>query len=149
MKQTFITMMLVTGLLAAGCAHEEGVKGSTEKVATLDHPGAKVYQSACMSCHVAEGQPTVAPPIFAVRDHVIKARPEREAFVQQVVSWVKAPNAEQALMPGAVSKFGLMPAQPELSDADLQAVAEFMFDFDMAKPDWYAEHYQAEHGKKP
>lgn len=113
------------------------------------HPGKKVYESACMACHVVKGKPTIAPPIFAVKNHVLDAYPEREDFIQQVKSWVKKPAEEDALMRGAIRKFGLMPALPHLSDEDLQAVAEYLFDTDMELPEWYAEHYEEEHGKKP
>jgi hypothetical protein len=51
-------------------------------------------------------------------------------------------------MPGAIRKFGLMPAFP-LPDEELQAVAEFLYDSDMSLPDWYKEHYAAEHGEPP
>lgn len=113
------------------------------------HPGAKVYQSACMVCHVAEGRPTIAPPIFAVKGHVIDVYPERDDFIQRITSWVKAPDEKDALMRGAIRKFGLMPAMPQLSDDDLQAVAEYLFDTDMDLPEWYKEHYEEEHGEAP
>lgn len=145
--------MGIIALMVAACSSHEQ-HGSGHPVADLtklNHPGAKVYQSACMSCHAlaAKEEGSVAPPLFGVKDHVIKAYPERAAFIQRVVTWVKAPNPNDVLMPGAVKKFGLMPAQAQLSDADLQAVAEFIYDTDFTQPDWYAGHYQAEHGKKP
>ena len=128
---------------------EAAVTASAElKAATSEgHPGAKVYQTYCMACHVAEGKAVIAPPIFAVKDHVIKAYPERDAFIARVVSWAKAPNGDDLLMPGAAKKFGVMPAMPYLADADLNAVAEFLYDTDLGKPDWYKAHYEAEHGK--
>lgn len=113
------------------------------------HPGKKVYESACMSCHVAEGKPTIAPPIFAVKNHVIGKYPERSAFIQRVSSWVKAPNADDVLMAGAVKKFGLMPAMPHLDDKDLRAVAEYLYDTNLSLPDWYKQHYKEEHGTLP
>ncbi|MGB0848829.1 MAG: c-type cytochrome [Thiolinea sp.] len=129
------------------------VVGSTTLAASEDvtpiHPGNKVYQSACMVCHVAKGKPTIAPPIFAVKNHVIAEYPERDDFIQRVKSWVKAPNEEEALMRGAIRKFGLMPAMPQLSDDDLQAVAEYLFDTNMELPEWYKKHYEEEHGTPP
>lgn len=140
------------GLVLTACSgHEQhGPMVQAADLAKSQHPGAKVYQSACMSCHALNAKEEgIAPPLFGVKDHVIKAYPERAAFIKRVVEWVKAPNPNDVLMPGAVKKFGLMPAQPQLSEADLQAVAEFIYDTDFTKPDWYAAHYQAEHGKKP
>jgi hypothetical protein len=52
-------------------------------------------------------------------------------------------------MPGAVNKFGLMPAMPQINDNDAQAVAAFLFDTNLNQPDWYKAHYEAEHGKAP
>lgn len=112
------------------------------------HLGEKVYKTYCMACHVTEGRPSIAPPIFAVKNHVLAEFPEREDFIKRVTEWVKAPNQNEALMPGAIRKFGLMPALA-MKDADLQAVAAYLYDADMNLPDWYSEHYEAEHGQKP
>lgn len=143
-------MMLIAWWVSACSGHEQHGSIAATDIAKLTHPGAKVYQSACMSCHaLAAKEEGIAPPLFGVKDHVIKAYPERAAFIQRVSAWVKAPNPNDVLMPGAVKKFGLMPAQTQLNDADLTAVAEFIYDTDFTKPDWYAAHYQAEHGKKP
>ena len=111
--------------------------------------GAEVYKSSCAVCHVSEGKPTIAPPIFAVKNHVIDAFPERDDFIEQVKNWVKAPDEKKALMRGAIRKFGLMPPMANLSDEDLQAVAEYLYDTDMNLPDWYKEHYKEEHGEMP
>ena len=138
--------------LLLGCSdqHSQATTIQATDLANLQHPGAKVYQAACMSCHAFNAKEEgIAPPLFGMKDHVIKAYPERAAFIKRVVEWVKAPNPNDVLMPGAVKKFGLMPAQTQLIEADLQAVAEFIYDTDFTKPDWYAAHYQAEHGKKP
>ena len=146
-----IAVSFLTVLIVSCSGHEQhAVNLEPTDLAKVNHTGAKVYQSACMSCHaLAAKEEGIAPPLFGVKDHVIKTYPERMAFIQRVVAWVKAPNPNDVLMPGAVKKFGLMPAQTQISDAELQAVAEFIYDTDFTKPDWYAAHYQAEHGKKP
>lgn len=159
-KASGVTSLLILPLLLSACvgsnpglvdSSADKAKSAQEQVDidTEQHPGRKVYQSACMSCHVAEGKPTVAPPIFAVKNHVIGRYPERSAFIQRVSSWVKAPNADDVLMAGAVRKFGLMPAMPHLNNKDLQAVAEYLYDTDLSLPDWYKQHYMEEHGTMP
>ena len=149
-KHSVAAVLIVLGMSACSEHEQHGSLPESVDLAKLTHPGAKVYQSACMSCHaLAAKEEGVAPPLFGVKDHVIKAYPERAAFIKRVVDWVKAPNRNDVLMPGAVKKFGLMTAQTQLSDAELQAVAEFIYDTDFTKPDWYAAHFQAEHGKKP
>ena len=141
---------LMICLLVLGTNIEAGTEASPmPPEASNPSVGAKVYQSLCMTCHQVDKPTEQGPPIFAVKDHVIKAFPERAAFVERVKTWVKDPKADTALMPGALTKFGLMPAQTQASEEELQAVAEFLYDTDLAQPDWYAEHYQAEHGKQP
>lgn len=111
--------------------------------------GQELYKTACMACHVVEGKPTIAPPIFAVKNHVLDVYPERDEFIERIKSWVKAPSKDEALMRGAIRKFGLMPAMAHISDEDLQAIAEYIYDTDMELPEWYEKHYEEEHGKKP
>lgn len=110
--------------------------------------GFSLYQSMCSACHVASGRPTVAPPLFGVKNHVMGAYPERQEFVEYIVQWVKNPQAERSLMPGAVRRFGVMPTLP-YSETDVRAVAGFIYDADLSMPDWYSEHYRQEHGKMP
>lgn len=141
------SLVLSSGLWAVDSTEAAETSDSTETASEV-RSGEAVYKSVCMACHVAEGMPTVGPPIFAVKNHVLGAYPEREAFIKQVTEWVKAPDEKNALMPGAIRKFGLMPAT-ELPDEELQAVAEFLYDSDMSLPDWYKEHYAAEHGEMP
>ncbi|TXH67949.1 MAG: cytochrome c [Thiothrix sp.] len=149
-REGIAVILLAIAVMSCSDHEQHGINLEPSALAKATHPGARVYQSACMSCHaLATKEEGVAPPLFGVKDHVLKAYPERAAFIQRIVAWVQAPNPQDVLMPGAVKKFGLMPAQTQLSEADLQAVAEFIYDTDLTKPDWYAAHYQAEHGKKP
>lgn len=149
-REGIAVVLLAIALMSCADHEQHGINLEPSALAKATHPGATVYQSACMSCHaLATKEEGVAPPLFGVKDHVLKAYPERAAFIQRVVAWVQAPNPQDVLMPGAVKKFGLMPAQTQLSEVDLQAVAEFIYDTDFTRPDWYAAHYQAEHAKKP
>lgn len=150
--------ILLGVLVVAGCGSGTETEKEPATVANTTDPvvpkeanelGAKIFQTQCMSCHSAQNESGKAPPIFGVKDHVIKAYPDREAFIKRVASWIKAPNANDVLMPGAVGKFGLMPAMPQLTDNEAQTVAAFLFDTNLSEPDWYKAHYQAEHGKTP
>lgn len=107
-------------------------------------------QNNCLICHTigAKNEPAqaIAPPLFAVKNH-LKGFADRDAFIAHVREWVKAPSAEHARMPGAVKKFGLMPAFP-LTDEVLEEIAGWIYDTPMNKPNWTAKHYRKEHGKK-
>ena len=48
-------------------------------------------------------------------------------------------------MPSASRKFVLMLPITNITDDELTVVAEFLYDSDMALPDWYKEHYKEEH----
>mgnify|MGYP001601411240 CR=1 FL=1 len=110
--------------------------------------GEETFNQLCLSCHVKQGKATIAPPLFGVVNHVKNVYPDREAFIQRVVDWVESPNADQALMPGAVKKFGLMPKLAYPS-SQVRKAAEYLYDADINPPSWYKEHYKKEHGKNP
>lgn len=110
--------------------------------------GAELFDKLCGICHVKQGQPTIAPPVFGMVNHVRRAYPGREDFVQRIVNWVNEPNAEDVLMPGAVRKFGLMP-KLGYSEYEVRLIAEYLYDGKTELPEWYIKHYEEEHGEKP
>ncbi len=110
--------------------------------------GKELFNNLCLSCHVTSGKPTIAPPIFAVINHVKYTYPEKPDFVNYVVEWVENPRQEKALMPGAIKKFGSMPKLPYKTD-DVRLIAEYLYDGNVQLPEWYIEHYKAEHGHEP
>ena len=114
--------------------------------AQASQDGKSLFESLCMSCHVVSGKPTIAPPIFGVKNHVIQAHPRRDDFIQYIVQWVKQPDASSSLMPGAVRRFGVMPGLP-YSEEQVRKIAAFLYDTEIKMPGWYRKHYEAEHGK--
>lgn len=110
--------------------------------------GSELFDRLCGICHTKQGPPTIAPPVFGVVNHVRQAYPAKEEFVQRIVSWVKEPNAENALMRGAIRKFGLMP-KLGYSDNEVKLIAEYLYDGQTDLPEWYIKHYEEEHGEKP
>lgn len=112
------------------------------------HPGKAMFESLCMACHKAQpSPPMLAPPVFAMKDHYLRAYPGKDEFVDAVAKWAKAPDKEKSLMPGALKKFGLMAALP-LPDEQLRQIADYLYQNEFAKPGWYDRHYRAEHGNK-
>jgi hypothetical protein len=116
--------------------------------AIAEESGKDLMIRLCSSCHVIEGKPTTAPPIFAVKHHVKQVYPNRDAFVQRIVDWVEDPDATFTLMPGAVSRFGLMP-KLSYKKEEVQMIAEYLYDTDMKLPEWYRKHYKEKHGDEP
>jgi len=115
---------------------------------SLAEDGKTLFDALCVSCHKTAGPPETAPPIFAVIHHVKAVYPDKEGFVDQVVEWVKAPNPDLALMPGAVRRFGLMPQLP-IAESDVRKIAEYLYDYEVNLPPWYIQHYKQQHGVAP
>ena len=107
--------------------------------------GKELYGQLCASCHAPNSSAKIAPPIFAVIDHVRQAYPQREDFISQVIEWVDEPKEEVALMPGAIRKFNLMP-KLGYSQHDVEEIAEYLFDKDTVLSKEYKEHKKKGHG---
>jgi hypothetical protein len=110
--------------------------------------GRALFEKYCIACHQIQGPPKIAPPIFGVINHIKEVHPERKAFVKRIVEWVENPDPNNTLMPGAVRRFGIMP-KLNYPRKDVHKIAEFLYDHPINLPQWYIEHYQQQHGRKP
>jgi mono/diheme cytochrome c family protein len=115
--------------------------------------GQKLYELYCMNCHAKPGRDggpppskRLGPPAFAVADHYRRAIPDARERVAAIAKFSARPNEEDALMPGAVERFGLMSPMP-LSEEQLHQASVFLGTGKFEKPGWYDAHYEAEHGK--
>lgn len=123
MMRTNFAVMALTLLLPAAAAAQDG---------------RAVFDKACSACHFERRDPArmkemVAPPMEMMAAHVRDAvGNDRAAFLRQVTGFIKAPSVATSIEPAAVERFGLMPpirdSFPELTDAELDAVAAWMFD---------------------
>ena len=138
------TAFRITGALALILATP-----ATADTSELVAQGEKVFTNVCFECHnaTAPNPDMVAPPIFAAKNHYGNFT-DRADFVAAVSSYVRNPTEATARMPGAINKFGLMPAH-EIAEAEAVAVAEYLFATDFSLPDWYKVHYEEEHGEAP
>jgi len=111
--------------------------------------GYKVYQKTCKACHVemisvAETMKQMktlkAPPMVEVahqlKDTIIikgdKADDEdihRFTTIAFIKNYLQRPSLDYFMCnPGAVDRFGIMPAQSHLNEEERQAVAEWIYD---------------------
>ena len=108
--------------------------------------GKELYETYCISCHQYEKQDNmVAPPVFALKDHYVRAYSDKGELKQAMISFIVKPREKNAHMPGAIRKFGLMPPMP-LPEEDLSAIVDYIVDTEFKKPEWYDQHYKEEHG---
>ena len=102
--------------------------------------GQTLFNTYCVACHVTTGTATIAPPVFAVVQRVKKDYSGQEEFVDRVVDWVANPSVEEALMKGAVKKFGVMPTLG-YAEADVRLIAEYLYAGDLTVPAEFAEKH--------
>lgn len=53
--------------------------------ASANETGKALYEQLCVSCHLSEGASAIAPPMFAVINHVKGTYPDRDEFIERVV----------------------------------------------------------------
>ncbi len=108
----------------------------------------QIIETVCMECHSATAsmEDRLAPPLEAVKRHYLKEYPVLEDFTAAIATFVTDPTEEKALLRGAVRRFDLMPKQA-ISQEDITAVATYIYQYELDKPEWFEEHYSERHGE--
>ncbi|HSJ23147.1 MAG TPA: cytochrome c [Longimicrobiales bacterium] len=89
--------------------------------------GARIFELVCAMCHSVEPPAKAAPPMSHAAAYYLRKHADTAEAVAALVSYLKEPVAERSAMPAhAIERFGLMPAQSHLSDAQLQAVSRYV-----------------------
>ncbi|NPA65474.1 MAG: cytochrome c [Epsilonproteobacteria bacterium] len=112
--------------------------------------GQKVFESNCAACHLGEVtkaefmkqiKTVKAPPMIEVSNRLkntIQINPHNEnseeihrfAVISYIKEYVKHPSFDYYMCDdAAVSRFDVMPAQKNLKEDELQAVAEWIYDY--------------------
>lgn len=88
--------------------------------------GETLFNGNCVTCHKTDVANS-APTIVEIQSRYKKAFPAKKHFVDFMQTWVEKPHAKSALMPEAITQYGLM---PELGfDAQsLKEIAEFVYE---------------------
>lgn len=134
-------LTLATPLVASEDSNSAASKQANSEAKAL-------FESHCMSCHQphkggkhgqkkstgnkqAEGggghPKRLAPPMAMVKKHYLKTYPDREQFIEKVSAWVKAPDADAAMLHHALEKFGVMPALA-IDEATRRQIAGYIYD---------------------
>jgi nitrate reductase cytochrome c-type subunit len=113
------------------------------------HPGKKIMETECYLCHNPKASEVsmIAPPMVAIKKHYIDSTTTKEQFIKAMVDWINDPKEEKSKMPDALDRFGIMPYQP-YPEETINLIAEYMYDYEIAQPEWFDEHFQREHGKR-
>ena len=124
----------------------QDVPMSSEELAAQ---GEQLMSTYCYQCHNPETseESMLAPPMIGVKTHYMTEGISKEDFVADMLAWMKGPKAENSKMPHALEKFGLMNHQV-YPDSVIIGIAEYMYDNEVAQPEWYAKHHEEMHGSE-
>ncbi|MCE2611736.1 hypothetical protein LVD13_02050 [Flavobacteriaceae bacterium D16] len=101
----------------------------------------------CYQCHnpKTDRESMLAPPMIGIKKHYISDSTTKEVFVADLQAWMKGPSEEKSKMPHALEKFGLMSHQV-YPDSVIVGIAEYLYDNEIEKPEWYQQHHKEMHG---
>jgi mono/diheme cytochrome c family protein len=136
MKKIFLLGLLI---LVISCQESNSSKTikkekeieSVKKDTSAMVEGYSLMKQKCFVCHAEKPDPAkkgqmIAPPISRIQEHYKPAYPTLEEFVSAISKWVKEPNKEKAMMPGAVRKFNLMPKMV-VPDEEMNKIAQALY----------------------
>ncbi|MDF2157326.1 cytochrome c [Algoriphagus sp. CAU 1675] len=141
---------ILIAFLAFGPITENGNPKSPEAKQEFKQPenqdldGLVLLKKYCYVCHnpnSASHDEMLAPPLFGIKNHYLKAFPEKGAFIDAMSDFIKNPTEEKALLKGPVNRFGLMP-RPAVSDEEIEVIVTYIKDNQLEKPKWFDKHHQ-------
>lgn len=146
-----ITFILLFAILLSSCNKKlhsyQDIDNST-KVVYQPQEAKNLMEKHCYTCHsptAAEEEGRIAPPFVAIKARYIdKEGYTRAEFIKAISEFVANPTDDNALLYGAVRKFGVMPKQV-FPDSTTIKIAAFMYDYKVEAPTWFQEHWQG-HG---
>lgn len=144
MKKIFFYLAIYFGVSFSACTSQAEKQNNNEKKdgsLTTQSDTLALIKNKCFSCHNPDTnidfEKRLAPPMFKIREHYIDDTITKEAFVNNILTFVSNPNQETSIMPGAVNNFGLMPKQ-DFSKEDIKQIAAYIFENDLASDEWYS-----------
>lgn len=144
MRKLALLLPLMAFWLLPGC---ENAPASTQPAAEEANAqmGFSLLESNCLSCHALDpsGENKIAPSLTEVKNAYMAATGSRADFISAFAGFLKNPSTPTAKMQQAVDKYGLMPKMG-FSDAQLEAVAAYVYDQAVEKPDWATQQYPLE-----
>jgi cytochrome c553 len=154
MKNILFILATVLGFLSCKNQSNEDSKYLKLSSAELNSEeiavkGKTLMENKCYLCHSpkASKDSRVGPPMIALKKRYLRDAETKEDFIVAIWNFVEKPTPEKAKLKGAVERFGLMPYQP-YQQQDIEAIASFMYDYQIDQPEWFDEHWEEEHGGK-
>ena len=107
-----------------------------------EHPGKKLMETYCYACHsaTASEEDRLAPPMIAIKKRYITKNTSKQDFINAMQEWIKNPTEDNAIMFGAVRRFGIMAKTP-YPEETIKQIADYMFDNTIEQPEWFEAHF--------
>ncbi len=150
MKTKLLTLLII--IIAFASCKKQNDDFSTQKTAVTtskaENEEAQIlFQQKCYACHsviTKSHDEIIAPPMIAVKKRYSMQFDNKEDFVKAVVAYAGHPDAKNALMTGAISKFKAMPMQ-NFREEDLTKIATYIYENEIETPVWFQDHFKQNH----
>lgn len=144
-----IKILALLFLIAISCQKKTEEFGEPFKITTENDllEGKKLMETQCYLCHnpkADENEGRIAPPMVAVKTRYLMEYPSKENFTEAIVSFTEHPSIKNALMKGAIKKFGVMPQQVFQKNS-VYKIAQYMYDYQIDAPTWFKSHWESNH----
>ena len=128
MKKSLIGVIVGLGLVSCGGNEDSMSSRMKAKMTEEAHPGKELFKKHCSLCHSLDAPEAsrIAPLASEMVDQYKKVHTEKNAFTAAMLGFIQQPSEENALMPDAIQKYGLMPKQQFPNDA-LNEIVDYLF----------------------
>jgi cytochrome c553 len=144
-----LIIVLTLGLVfATSCNTPKKDKTTDVAIIKSDSIAKNLLELKCMLCHNTAGkteEQMIAPPFFAVRRQYLRFSMDEQDFKSSMRNYVLEPQADKAMMKGAIDKFGAMPKQ-DFDEKELEQIIDYIYKNPFPKPAWFDAH-EAMHRK--
>lgn len=139
--------ILITGILLSGfyllTNRKEAANQNTPYIMVPDSSqidkNLALLKTKCYICHNPSSNShdeLLAPPMAAVKMRYNMQFPEKEQFIDHMNKFMLDPGKENAIMFGAVEKFGVMPKI--LTDEKVvRDIVTYIHENELEKPEWF------------
>jgi cytochrome c553 len=145
-RQVFLAIGFIALLIISCTSNTETVEEVNkdvviEQTQLNDDEVAHSLVNNCFSCHLPMGssEDRIAPLMGHVRNHYLEKYSTKEYFVKAMESYVNSPNKKDAIMYGAIDKFGIMPNM-QFDKELVHNIATYLYDYDVSSVNWLKKY---------
>ena len=143
MKTFSVATLLIIVMLSTSCSSAASDSSAVALNADELIEARALFQTHCYACHTPDGshEDRVAPPMVAIKKHYLSENTSQAQVVADISNFVLNPSADISKMPGALRKHGMM-VPLKVPEKDLRKIATFIYQQEIAAPEWFEEHQQ-------